>query len=397
MARRFGDVRRQLCLAAIVAVGVSTGGVSAIAAVRGRVLTAPSTSCAEANPQPTGADRQLLRSLLFLGFADEAPQRLALLAKSGVGGFFIMGSRSSATSIKRLKTQLAAIDSGANANPASRPFVAVDEEGGRVQRLKALGILPSARAMGLLSPAAITKLASDHAAKLKSLVGDPTRGITMDFAPVLDLDSSAGGIIANRSFSADPAKAWQSANAFAEGLRAMGIVPVFKHFPGHGHATGDSHKLLPSTPPLVELLQSDLLPFKEMIASPGDHVVMVGHLLVDGLSDDATTPTSMSTKTYTFLRDELHFRGLVLTDDLGMGALAAIPQLSDRVAKAISAGADMALVATTIGIETVLDQLQAQMRKDQTLRAGVIRANRNIQTFRCRTARAEGSNGVSSG
>ncbi len=384
MARRVGT----LIGLPLVAFLLGPAGASGV----GGPTTAESiASCAPAPLTPTGTDRQLLRRVLFLGFADETPKRLTLLAKSGVGGFFIMGSRSS-SSIKSLRAQLAAIDVGAASATASRPFVAVDEEGGRVQRLKALGALPSARAMSLLAPAAITKLASDHAAKMKTITIDPRRGINMDFAPVLDLDSRASGIIATRSFSADPSKAWRSANAFAAGLQAQGITPVFKHFPGHGHATGDSHKLLPSTPPLAQLLKSDLLPFMEMIAAPGDHVVMVGHLLVDGLSDGPATPTSMSTKTYSYLRDELRFRGLVLTDDLGMGALSTIPRLSDRVAKAISAGTDMALVATTNGIEAVLDQLEAKMGTDRTLRGAVIRANQNIAAFRCRNLSSEGTN-----
>lgn len=329
------------------------------------------------------ADRAALRRLLFLGFTNEAPARLESLARNGVGGFFIMGNRRATSALPVLKAQLEAIDRG-TATGSLLPFVAIDEEGGRVQRLKVLGTLPSARAMGAMTPTAIRKLAAEHGAKMRAITGSKEGGIDMDFAPVLDLDARTSGVIATRSFSSDPGKAWAGASAFAAGLDDAGLIPVFKHFPGHGRASGDSHALLPSTPPVNELETKDLVPYREMIAaSTKPQVVMVGHLVTEGLSTDLKTPTSLSPGTYTYLRTKLGFKGLAITDDLGMGALASIPSNADRMARAVIAGADMVLFATTAGVEGLLNSLEPRLVSDNAFRAAVLRANASLDAFVC--------------
>lgn len=324
--------------------------------------------------------RVLERRVLFLGFADETPKRLQDLAHNGIGGFFIMGSRSNAASLRKLQAQLVAIDAGTSSG-SLRPFVAVDEEGGRVQRLKVLGALPSARAMGGLSPAGIAALASAHSAKMHALV--PTGGINMDFAPDVDLDDRTSGIIADRSFSSSPKKAWTAAKAFANGLATNGILPVYKHFPGHGSASGDSHKLLPTTPPLSELEKHDLLPFKSAItANPAGLVVMMGHLVVPGLTA-ANTPASWSPAAYEYLRVTLGLNGMVVTDDLAMSALAAETSYARRAIRALSAGADMVLISTTVSIEKTLDELDVEAAHNPAFREALIAANQHVRAYGC--------------
>src|SRR6185437_2440903 len=94
-------------------------------------------------------------------------------------------------------------------------------------------------------------------------------GITIDFAPVVDVtDAPDDSVIGDRSFGADPAKVTEYGLAYAQGLRDAGLLPVLKHFPGHGHGSGDSHTGGVVTPPLDDLQNSDLVPYRTLVASP---------------------------------------------------------------------------------------------------------------------------------
>jgi beta-N-acetylhexosaminidase len=337
----------------------------------------PTTATKSPGACPSAAsldDRAAARQLLMLGFTTETDSRLTLLAKNGIGGFFVMGSRRTPEGVKRATAQVAAIRSGATSAGLSQPFIATDEEGGRVQRFVALGKLPSARELGAKDAGAIQTIAKGHGEKLKNL------GLNMDFAPVLDLDGRATGVIADRSFSTDPAKAWTSAYAFAQGLGSAGLTPVYKHFPGHGSASGDSHKGLVTTPSISELRKKDLLPFASAIKS-GAQVIMMGHLLVPGLTD-TVTPTTWTPAAYQELRG-MGFTGVIMSDDLGMGALAAEPTIGRRASRTIAAGADIVLFSTTAGAELILDQLVADIKSGKLPRARVNDAVGRTLKLRC--------------
>ena len=319
-------------------------------------------------------DRAAARQLLMLGFIDETDARLKALAQNGIGGFFVMGSRRSADAIKKAKTQIAAIRAGASSENLTEPFIGVDDEGGRVQRFVGLGALPSARELGARPADDIRAIAKNHAKKLRSL------GLNMDFAPVLDLDDRDNGIIADRSFSKDPKQAWTAAQAFARGLTDAGIRPVYKHFPGHGSANGDSHQGLVTTAPITELRKADVLPFKDAIRN-GAQFMMMGHLLVPGLTS-GTTPTTWTPAAYYELRT-MGFSGVIFTDDLGMGALSAENSVARRASRAINAGADMVLYATTIGAEQLLNGLVADIESGKLPRARVNEAVTRSLKIRC--------------
>jgi beta-N-acetylhexosaminidase len=326
-------------------------------------------------PSPASlTDRAAARQLLMLGFTKEDDARLALLARNGIGGFFVMGSRRSDASIKQAGSQIAAIRRGAASAKLTVPFIAVDDEGGRVQRFVGLGAVPSARELGAQPASKIRSTAQAHADKLAAL------GLNMDFAPVLDLDDRDNGVIADRSFSKDPKLAWAGAKAFADGLTAAGLTPVFKHFPGHGSASGDSHKALVTTPPIAELRKADLVPFGEAINS-GAQVMMMGHLLVPGLTS-GNTPTTWTPAAYQELR-RMGFAGIVMTDDLGMGALSVEKTIGARASRAVAAGADMVLFATTNGAEQILDTLEADMKSGKLPRARVNEAVGRTLKLRC--------------
>jgi len=212
-------------------------------------------------------------------------------------------------------------------------MVAVDEEGGRVQRFEAmLGSMPSAAEMTALTVDAVRAMATERAEALVDL------GVTVVLAPVLDVGGSPG--IGDRSFSDDPEVVSTHGIAFAEGLMAGGLVPVVKHFPGHGRANADSHDELATTPPLGELWEVDLLPF---VLTPDGAAVMVGHLAVPGLTGGV--PATLSPAAVTgLLRGDLGFDGVVVTDDLAMGAVADLVDVATAARLALIAGADLLMI-----------------------------------------------------
>ena len=150
-------------------------------------------------------------------------------------------------------------------------------------------------------------------------------GITIDFAPVVDVtDAPDDTVIGDRSFSSDPAVVTAYAGAYARGLRDAGLLPVLKHFPGHGHGSGDSHTGGVTTPPLDQLQNDDLVPYRTLV-SAAPVGVMVGHLQVPGLTGDQ--PASLSRAAVQLLRTGTGYKapafdGPVFSDDLS--SMAAI-------------------------------------------------------------------------
>jgi beta-N-acetylhexosaminidase len=267
-----------------------------------------------------------------------------------VGGIFIGGN---ATAL--LRNQALDKVQAVSTTPLA---VSVDDEGGRVQRIDGLdGQLPSARRMAARNtPEQVRALALTRGKALAA------RGVTVDFAPVVDVgDQPANSVIGDRAFSADPAVVVRYAGAFADGLRAAGVLPVLKHFPGHGHASGDSHKGRVTTPPLAELRSTDLRPYEQLLGT-GKVVVMVGHLDVPGLTDGL--PTSLTPATYRLLRDDYRFDGLVVTDDLGaMKAVTGTFTLPEAVLTALAAGADQALWSSGAQDATAVGKLLDSLEK----------------------------------
>ncbi|HVK23908.1 MAG TPA: glycoside hydrolase family 3 N-terminal domain-containing protein [Actinokineospora sp.] len=293
--------------------------------------------------------RARLAQLLVVGVDPAGPaQALAAVRGEQVGGIFLGGN---ATALL-VDGRLAEVTSA-----AILPLtVAVDDEGGRVQRVDALdGDLPSARTMATtMSEADVRALARTRADRMRA------RGITLDFAPVVDLTAAgAGHVIGDRSFSADPRTATRYAGAFAAGLRDGGMLPVLKHFPGHGHATGDSHKTTVRTPALADL-DGDLLPYRELPRA-GTVAVMVGHLDVPGLTDGV--PATLHPATYRLLREGLRFDGLTVTDDLGgMKAVTDRYDLPEAVLQSLRAGVDIPFWSSGDRLAEVLDRLALAVR-----------------------------------
>lgn len=311
----------------------------------GAQTTHPTVDCARLVAGLSLRDQLAQRLMVGVDPTDPRAAR-DLVGRTHVGGVFIPGN---ATTILT-PSALAAVRSGAPVPVA----IAVDEEGGRVQRIDRLdGSMPSARVMGRMPVDEVRWIGERRGEQLRAL------GITMDLAPVLDTSAQPdGGVIGDRSFSADPEVVATHASAFASGLRAAGIMPAFKHFPGHGRAVGDSHLGVATTPDLAALRSVDLKPYGEVLGR-GAAAVMVGHLDVPGLTQGL--PATLSPAAYRLLRGDLHFSGVILTDDLGaMRAVTDRFGLVDAVTRALEAHADIALWTSAQHVDDVLDHLEAE-------------------------------------
>lgn len=282
---------------------------------------------------------RLAGQVLVVPAPAEDVSQVAPEVQLGVGGIILYGS----SGPENLAQQLAALDAKAPAGVA--PVVMTDEEGGSVQRLTNLvGALPSARQMAAtMSPQQIQQLGLSTGASLRAA------GVTVDLAPVLDLDGGPGPSARDpdgtRSFSNSWTTAAADGIAFAKGLMAAGVTPVVKHFPGLGSATGNPDDGPASTLPYSQLEMGGLLPFAAAVRQRLP-AVMVGDASVPGLT---TVPASISSAVIQgVLRQQLHFQGLVMTDSLSAGALSSagysVPQAA---VAALRAGADLLLFNAT--------------------------------------------------
>jgi beta-N-acetylhexosaminidase len=304
-----------------------------------------------------------LAQLLMVGVTGAADAR-AVVDSQHVGGIFI----GSWTDLSMLSDgSLAAIAASAGPLPLA---VSVDEEGGRVSRLAALiGNQPSARVLAQSHPPdEVYNIALGRGRAMKKL------GITIDFAPVVDVtDAPDDTVIGDRSFGADPAAVTDYAGAYARGLRDAGLLPVLKHFPGHGHGSGDSHTGGVVTPPIGDLQNNDLIPYRTLVAQ-APVGVMVGHLQVPGLTGN--DPASLSPAAYALLRSGDYggqpFTGPVFTDDLSsMQAISDRFGVAEAALRSLQAGADTALWVTTDEVPAVMDRLQKALAAGELTMSGV--------------------------
>lgn len=294
--------------------------------------------------------RDKLAQLLMVGVRNAADAR-SVVGNSHVGGIMI----GSWTDLSMLTDGTLAGISDLGPLPLA---VSVDEEGGRVSRLSSMiGSSPSARVLAQTqTPDQVYGIALARGRQMRGL------GITIDFAPVVDVSNQgADTVIGDRSFSNDPATVTAYAGAYARGLRDAGVLPVLKHFPGHGHGSGDSHTAgAVTTPPLSELMKSDLVPYATL-TTEAPVAVMLGHLEVPGLTGD--TPASLSAAAVNLLRSGGYggpgFNGPLFSDDLSsMAAISSRYGVAEAVLRSLQAGVDQALWITTDEVPAVLDRLE---------------------------------------
>ncbi|MDJ0402260.1 glycoside hydrolase family 3 N-terminal domain-containing protein [Rhodococcus erythropolis] len=316
--------------------------------------------------------RQKLAQLLNVGVTgtDDA---LLIVQNEEIGGIFVGSWTDQSMLTNREVPQVAS----ASKLPL---MVTIDEEGGRVSRVAdILGPDPSARETAQTMTVEQTyQMALERGRGLKDL------GITVNYAPDVDVSSQPDdSVIGDRSYSDDPQTVVAYAGAYAQGMRDAGIFPVIKHFPGHGSASGDSHRGEVTTPPLQDLIASDLIPFRELSGTGVG--VMMGHLEVPGLTEPGT-PASISPAAVALLRDGVGygaapFTGPVFTDDLsGMQAITDRYDIADAVQAALVAGVDQALWLTTDDVPRVLDHLEQAVASGELPQARVDQAVVTVAT-----------------
>lgn len=239
------------------------------------------------------------------------------------------------------------------------PLLAIDQEGGRVARLKTPIVkLPPMRKLGKVGDPSLTKRAA-------RLLGSQLRaiGLTMNFAPVLDVDTNPDNpVIGDRAFGATPDEVVVHARAFAAGLAEAGILSCGKHFPGHGDTLLDSHLALPTVGHPRERLDAvELAPFRRALDFPA---FMTAHVVFPQL--DEHRPATLSPAVVGgLLRRDMGYEGVIISDDLEMKAVAKMHSVAESAILAIEAGCDMLLVCSdTDALFDAREQLAAKARQD---------------------------------
>ena len=278
------------------------------------------------------------------------------------------------------RAQLQALTAQLQEQAAIPYFIAIDAEGGYVNRLKekygfALKV-PTAQQLGARPAAETAALAGQLAAEMRDM------GLNWNLAPVVDVnvnpESPAIGAI-ERSFSADPAVVAAQAQAFSGAMRQRQVIPTLKHFPGHGSAAGDTHLGVTDVTATYRR-ELELAPYRELIAGGYADAIMTAHI-VNRRLDDAGRPATLSPVIIDgLLRQELGFAGLVVSDDMQMGAIVAQYGPAEAAIAAVQAGVDVILLANQQGdydLQRVYGVRDALL---QAVAAGVIPEERIYQS-----------------
>jgi beta-N-acetylhexosaminidase len=221
---------------------------------------------------------------------------------------------------------------------AGRPLLlAVDQEGGRVQRLKApFTIIPPARSLGQTSTLEEVEILARQVARELALVG-----LNINLAPVLDVARTPDCPLWDRAYGSDPRQAARYALAAIKGYRSGGVIPVAKHFPGLGDTVADSHQVLALAQAGDPHREVDLLPFRQAVAA-GVPMVMTAHLSVPEWEARPATLSPVALQVW--LRQRLGFEGVIITDDLEMGGISTSLPAPQGAKQALAAGADLLLI-----------------------------------------------------
>ncbi len=306
---------------------------------------------------------QMAGQMIIVGFqgdsaGDKSVKAMAAeIAAGDVGG--VMFLKTNVASLKAVKAMNAVFRA---ASPDLPPFLTLDQEGGLVERLtKDVGFkeVPNAASVAVDdTPAEAEKLYAGMARGIADL------GFTVNFGPVADLNINPNNeIIAKygRSFGKSAATVAKYDEAFIAAHHAAGLLTALKHFPGHGSSTGDSHT------GFVDISKTwsaaELGPYKTLFADGYADFVMVGHLYHSAYSKDAKAqlPASLSPQWIAgVLRSDLGFEGVVISDDLEMGAIRKEFGLKDTVLRAVRAGLDVLLFSNTAAYHAGLaDEVRA--------------------------------------
>lgn len=298
---------------------------------------------------------------------------------------------------------LAALTAEIRAIHRERPIlIGIDHEGGRVSRLRApFTAFPPAAVVG--------RAGSPHLAYRQGVaMGEELRsvGIDIDFAPVLDVATNAANpVIGDRSFGAHPRTVSRLGISFAHGLQRAGVIPCGKHFPGHGDTDRDSHFDLPVVRrSFAEIERTELFPFRRAIQS-GVDVLMTAHVLFPAL--DGSRPATFSPQILVdLLRERLHFRGVLFSDDLEMKAVADRHAPGESAILALEAGVDWLMFCSRLDFaEQALEAIRrgaetrprlARRMREATERIGALRRDHQRKRRRASPLPAIPAEGIES-
>lgn len=334
---------------------------------------------------------QMAGQMIVVGFqgddADDASVKALRdeIAASRIGGVMLLK-----TNIKSLDAVAAMNAAFRAASPDLPPFITVDQEGGAVERLT--------RDVGFKEIPAASRIAANNTPEqAEAIYGTMAKsiadlGFSVNFGPVADVNLNPDNqVIAKfgRSYSADPAVVAAYDKAFIRAHHAAGMLTALKHFPGHGSSTADSHQgFVDITDTWTD---SELDPYRTLIADGAVDMIMIGHLYHAGYADKGSqTPASLSRQWITgVLRETLGFDGVVISDDLEMGAIREHYNLRDTVTLAVRAGTDVLLFSNTakyhagLGQE-ILDILVAEAAADPEFAARIEQSYDRIVALKAR-------------
>ncbi|NDY41682.1 beta-N-acetylhexosaminidase [Dissulfurirhabdus thermomarina] len=310
-----------------------------------------------------------------------------LIRRGGVGHFILFARN--AVSPGQVRDLVLALEDECRSAGLPPPLVAVDQEGGPVQRLAppAWPALVSAAEVGASPDPAAASAAQGMAA---AEVLRPA-GIRLNLAPVLDLaPAGVEGVLAGRTYGDDPAAVARAGAAYVRALQAAGVGATAKHFPGIGRVGGDPHEVRPRVEAPAEVLRAEMLPFRAAVAA-GVAAVMTSHVVYPALDPDR--PATFSERIARgLLREELGFEGLLLTDDLEMGGVLGYEDVGEAGLSALAAGHDLLLVCHRADRAwRVVEALERGLRDGRLPEGRLIDAVRRIDAARGRLARAVSS------
>lgn len=306
--------------------------------------------------------------MLMLGFSgDTINQELAnYIQKYHIGGVTLFNKplAKGKTSNIISKQQVKQLNANMQKLADIKLFISVDQEGGKVARLNKSNGFQQYQSPASLGATDSASAVYNESAKIAKDLQDS--GFNMNFAPAIDVNINPSNPIigaVDRSFSNDPNKVILYGNAYIKGQHKYGIITSLKHFPGHGSSTKDSHL------GLVDITNTykpqEMLPFKEIIQYNYQDTVMVAHLMDSKI--DSQYPASLSKKFITnILREQLKFNGVVISDDLKMGAIEKYYGLDEAVTSFINAGGDIIAYSNNLGTykKNIADKIVAIIKKN---------------------------------
>lgn len=308
---------------------------------------------------------------------DEVTEEIkAFIKETRIGGVILYNWSNTITDLSKTRSFIQGLQKESFQTKGSPLFIAIDQEGGRVDRLKKG--FPSADTIAKTKTPQETFLLGSAVAKELKLLG-----VNLNFSPVVDINSNQKNIvIGDRSFGKDQVTVVTYAKAFSKGLQSGGILPCLKHFPGHGDVEEDSHYTLPiSYKTLDQLMNIELIPYME-IDSP---FVMTAHILFPNI--DPKHPATLS-KIFLqeILRGQLKYQGLIITDSLRMKALSG-ESLEEICIQAFIAGNDILLIGGSrlvkddpeFNLQQVKSVHKALTEAVQSGRIGIDRLNKSYE------------------